>query len=197
MTALEHLVMTMSARPHLRLVTEEHVDEHSHGDLGQEPDLEGLYRRYAPYVATIAFRITGRDNDVDDLVSETFVEAIRSWHKLDRTRSLKGWLATVVTRAALKRLRRRRLRRRLGLEYGEAYEHVASPDASPEHRALLSAVYATLGKLPPEARVAWTLRYIDGEQIETIALRLEMSPATVKRRIASARARLEKEFSDD
>lgn len=158
------------------------------------PDLGALYRRYAPYVATIAFRMTGRDADVDDIVSETFYEAVRCWDRLEDRNQLKGWLATVAVRVAGKRLRRRRLRQRLGIERRAEYEEVASPDASPEQRALLARVYQALDRLPTEERFAWTLRHIEGEDLQTIAERLDLSLATVKRRIAAARTRLQKEL---
>jgi DNA-directed RNA polymerase specialized sigma24 family protein len=40
-------------------------------------DFDALYRRYAPYVAAIAARILGRDHELDDLVQDAFVNALR------------------------------------------------------------------------------------------------------------------------
>ena len=50
--------------PHLRVV----------GSGGEAPpisldDFDGIYRRYAPYVATIGLRILGKPDEVDDLAS--------------------------------------------------------------------------------------------------------------------------------
>src|SRR5690349_8645681 len=39
-------------------------------------DLDELYRRYAPYVAVIATRILGRDDELDDLVQDVFLGAL-------------------------------------------------------------------------------------------------------------------------
>jgi hypothetical protein len=44
-------------------------------------DLDTLFRRYASYVAAIAHRLLGRDDDVDDTVQEVFLAAIRGLHK--------------------------------------------------------------------------------------------------------------------
>src|SRR5690349_13223704 len=48
--------------------------------LEQALDLDGLFRRYAPYVAAIAHRLLGRDEDVDDTIQEVFVAAVRGVH---------------------------------------------------------------------------------------------------------------------
>jgi DNA-directed RNA polymerase specialized sigma24 family protein len=43
--------------------------------------------------------------------------------------------------------------------------------------------------------LAWTLRHIEGEDLETVALRCEVSLATAKRKIASAGERLRKDLA--
>src|SRR5688572_10280541 len=43
---------------------------------GEDWAREALFRRHAPMVAGMAFRLLGRDEDVDDLVQDSFVEAL-------------------------------------------------------------------------------------------------------------------------
>ena len=57
---------------------------------------------------------------------------------------------------------------------------------SPERRALLARVYQVLDKIAVEQRLAWTLRYVEGEKLERVAEQCGCSLATAKRRIASA-----------
>ncbi len=83
----------------------------------------------------------------------------------------------------------------LGFEESESYEHVASPDASPEQRALLARAYAVLDKLPAAERVAWVLHEMEGEKLEDVARHLGCSLATVKRRIVAAKKALEENLS--
>ena len=40
---------------------------------------------------------------------------------------------------------------------------------SPERRALLSRVYSALEQIPIDARLAWTLRYVEGQKLEQVA----------------------------
>jgi DNA-directed RNA polymerase specialized sigma24 family protein len=46
------------------------------------PGLDDLFQLYAPYVATIGFRLLGRDHELDDLVQDVFIEAHRGLHQL-------------------------------------------------------------------------------------------------------------------
>ena len=36
-----------------------------------------IYRRYAPYVAAVVLRLSGRSTELDDLVQDVFLEATR------------------------------------------------------------------------------------------------------------------------
>src|SRR5258708_2484860 len=73
-------------------------------------DLEAAFRRYSRYVAAVALRLLGRDDEVDDVVQEVFLAALRGMRRLREPEAVRGWLATVTVRIAGRRLRRRRLR---------------------------------------------------------------------------------------
>src|SRR5207253_3230020 len=72
-------------------------------------DLDSAYRRYARYVAAVALRLIGRDDEVDDVVQEVFLTALRKLGGLRDPEAIRGWLATVTVRVAGRRLRRRRM----------------------------------------------------------------------------------------
>ena len=73
-------------------------------------ELTELFRRYAPYVSTIGLRLLGRDDELDDLVQDVFIEAQRGLHGLRAPDAIKGWLARITVRRATRRLRARRVR---------------------------------------------------------------------------------------
>jgi len=153
--------------------------------------LEAVFRRYSSYVAAVAIRLLGRDDEVDDVVQEVFLVALRGLGRLREHEALKGWLATITVRIAGRRLRRRRLRGFFGLDRRPDYLEVASDEASPEERALLARVYRLLDELPVGERLAWTLRHVDGEPLDAVAQRCGCSLATAKRRIAAAQRKIE------
>jgi RNA polymerase sigma-70 factor (ECF subfamily) len=177
----------------LRLV---HDDDHA--SLVAEPlTFDAVYRQYSRHVAAIGLRLLGRDDAVDDLVQEVFVAALRGLHRVRDPGSVKGWLSIIAVRAARKRLRMRRLRywiRGSTEEDLAAIDRVASAAASPEQRALLASVLRVLDGVPVAERVAWTLRVLEEEPLESVATLCGCSLATAKRRVAAARQHIDKEL---
>jgi RNA polymerase sigma-70 factor (ECF subfamily) len=162
----------------------------------ERPSIETLYRQYARHVASIAFRLLGRDAEVDDLVQDVFVEALRGLSRVRAPDAIKGWLSIVTVRMARKRLRMRRVRGFLGLEHATGYDDVADASASPEERTFLRQLYAALDRVPVEARLAWTLRVLEERELDEVARLCGCSLATVKRRVADAQSRIEREVDD-
>jgi RNA polymerase sigma-70 factor (ECF subfamily) len=183
--------MTASLTP-LRLV------DLSKGDA-PEPALmtdAALFKRYAPYVARIGMRLLGRESDVDDLIQEVFLAAFKQREQLRDPSATKNWLATIAVRTARRQLRRRRMRQFVGLDTGGPALELHDPSLSPEKRALLGRVYEILDAMGVERRLAWTMRFVEGEKLEQVAERCGCSLATAKRRIAAAQALLQAEMDD-
>lgn len=160
-------------------------------------DLEQFFRRYAPYVARIGHRLLGRDDEVDDLIQDVFLAAHRGIRQIRDPDAVKGWLATVAVRQCRRRLRARRLRALLHLDAADDYYEVADRGASPEHRAMIAGVYRVLDRLPVDQRLAWTLRYVEGERLERVAELCGCSLATAKRRIKAAQDAITAAVNDD
>ncbi|MBN1608420.1 MAG: sigma-70 family RNA polymerase sigma factor [Polyangiaceae bacterium] len=155
-------------------------------DVYPQPlDPEKVYRRYAPYVAATAHRLLGGDQEVDDTVQEVFVIAVRGLRSVRDPGAVKGWLACIAVRVVRRRLRMRHARRLVGLDTPAALDP-ADWAASPEQRTLLLQVYRALELLPANERIAWALRYLQGERLEDVAAQCGCSLATAKRRIAAA-----------
>lgn len=166
------------------------------GEVLQGFDLDSLFRRYSSYVAAIAYRLLGREEDVDDTIQEVFLAAVRGVHAVRDPAAVRAWLARVTVRAARQRLRKRRLRSFLGLDEPATYDAVVDRSATAEQRALVARVYRVLDGLPANQRIAWSLRYIEGEALESVASLTGCSLATAKRRIAAAAVELEEAFAD-
>lgn len=166
--------------PRLRLVEDP-------APAARRPSLSELYARHSRYVAGIAFRLMGRDDEIEDVVQDVFFELLRRHKQLVDIESLGGWLSTVTVRIVGKKLRRRRLKLRLGfVQQEDDYERAASSDASPECKIELQRLYKALDRLGVDERLAWTLRHIEREKIDIVAERCDVSLATAKRRIARA-----------
>ena len=156
------------------------------GDAEASLSLDEAFRRYAGYVAAVATKLLGRDDEVNDVVQDVFIVALTGLEDLREPAAVKSWLATLTVRIASRKLRFRRLRSWVGLDRFAGYHGLVSASASPEQRALLAHVYSLLDRMPVGPRVAWTLRYVEGHDLDAVAQLCSCSLATAKRRIAAA-----------
>jgi RNA polymerase sigma-70 factor (ECF subfamily) len=157
---------------------------------------ESLYRRHAEFAFNLAVRIQGNANDVEDVVHDAFLKAQERLDDLRDSAAFRPWLGSIVVRMVRTRLRRRKLLGALGLTSPEPVEidSIAAADADPEARALLAQVYALLQTMAADERIAWTLRYVERHRLETVAVMMDCSLATAKRRIARAQRFLNDHF---
>jgi RNA polymerase sigma-70 factor (ECF subfamily) len=158
---------------------------------------EQVFRRYSTYVAAVAFRILGRDDQIDDVVQDVFMIALKQLNRLRDPDAVKSWLATITVRCSSRRLRLRRLRLLLGIDQAPRYEEVIAPTAHPETRVLLGQIYAFLDELPVEKRLAWILRHIQGEPLDEVARLCDCSLSAAKRRIDAADQALQRMLADE
>lgn len=160
-------------------------------------DLDVVFRQYALYVAAIAYRILGTRDELEDAVQDVFLTAHRTLATLRKPEAINSWLATVTVRVCQHRLRLRRLRRWLLLDSTSRPHDPPDQGASPETRAALNDIFRALESVPPAARVAWSLRVLQGERLERVAELTGCSLAAVKRRVAKAQAVLDRVIADE
>ena len=187
-----------SQQPHLRLVPSDAATPPRGPDGAQglaSPDappddpravVEDAFRRYAPLVASLGLRITALRDEIDDFVQEVFLRATRGIGGLRHQGATKAWLVSITINVARQRLRVRKLRKLVGIDNPTEYEELVDPSLSPEDRVLLTRMYRALDSMPINQRLAWSLRHIEGERLETVALLCGCSLATAKRRIVAA-----------
>lgn len=161
-----------------------------------EPTLADWFRRFAPYVARIGYRLLGRDEEVDDLVQDVFLAAHRGLVDARSEGAVRAWLMTVAVRIARKRLRRRRVLQFLHLDAREEPRREVAVEDSAGRRAQLVLLCKALDRLPVDGRIAWVLHCVEGETLEKVAETCGCSLATVKRRIRAAQEALEEEVGD-
>ena len=149
---------------------------------GNERAFATLYKRHVRYIAGVVHRVLGRDDELDDVLQEAFVDAHRALADLREHDGFRPWLARITIRRVHKRLARRHMMRRLA----SALEWVAPRVSDPSARAEVHALYRALDKLAPKLRIPWILHSIEGETLPDVARICEVSLATVKRRIAQA-----------
>ncbi|HEY8088311.1 MAG TPA: RNA polymerase sigma factor [Polyangiaceae bacterium] len=194
--------LMMATVPRLRLVGEATARGADDAALvggalrGNRSSEEAIYRAYAPAVLTLTTRLLGRRSDGEDATQDTFILAFQNMHQLRSPAALRPWLMRIAVSQVRRRFRKRRLLRTLGLYVGAddaTLESLVSSGASAEVRTDLAALDRVLGTLPANQRIAWMLRYVEGEQLEDVAQACGCSLATAKRRIAAADAQVHAE----
>lgn len=190
----KHLRIASSAAPEGPSASEVEPQVPQGPAMDVPPDLDQLFRRYARYVGAIGLRLLGRPEEVDDLVQDVFLGALKGIGDIRDAGAIKAWLATVTVRTARRRLRRRRLHGMLRLDGDYDYEAVADHRATPEQGAQISRLYEVLDQIPAAQRVVWTLRYVEGEHFPAVALLCGCSVSTAKRRAAAAAAAIDEAF---
>lgn len=159
---------------------------------GERAAEEAIYRRHVAYVAGMVLRLMADPTEAEDVVQDTFTLALEQLPRLRDGSSLRAWLAQIAVSQMNRRFRRRRLMRLLGLQ-GDvvvAFDAIASRDAPPDVTSELAALGRAVGALPPNDRIAWSLRHIEGATLPEVAAACACSLATAKRRIAAADARV-------
>jgi RNA polymerase sigma-70 factor (ECF subfamily) len=149
---------------------------------------EALYRKYVHAVFGLALRLSGQRADAEDIVQDTFAEALRDIQQVRDRGALRSWLMSVAVHQVHRRFRRRRLLRVLGLDRTDepAMDALASSDATAEQRLELRLLGQVLAALPVNERLAWSLRYVEGCSLDEVARYCDCSLATAKRRITRA-----------
>ncbi|HWZ91588.1 MAG TPA: sigma-70 family RNA polymerase sigma factor [Polyangiaceae bacterium] len=181
----------MLPKPHLRLVAP------ALGVARGVPvTFEALFGNYSGYVARVAARLLGSgDAELDDVVQDVFWLASRRIAKIPDLVQARGWLATVTTRVVRRKLQRRRFRALFHAAPGSA--EIPARGATAEEHALLARLYEVLDRLPTEQRLAWALRFLEGEPLDAVAAACGCSLSTAKRRVAAAKSVIDEVFRDD
>ncbi|HEY8946979.1 MAG TPA: sigma-70 family RNA polymerase sigma factor [Polyangiaceae bacterium] len=153
---------------------------------------EALFVRYGKYVLGLSHRLLAHPAEAEDLAQDAFVQAFTRLDSLKNPQAFAAWLGRIVVHTAHKRLRRRRLLARLGLARAEPTDPDAlvSPNAPADVASDLKRLYAVLNELGAEERIALVLRRVEGLGLSEIAEQMDVSLATVKRRLVAAEARL-------
>jgi len=156
-----------------------------------------------------ALRILGNPQDAEDVLQETYTKALRSLPQFEGRSSLATWLYRIAVNEALMLVRKRKLG-------SVSVEDATSDDDTvddldrdsmeitdwcclPEGELLSSEARQFMDKaiqnLPPNLRVVFVMRDLEGFTIQDTAEALNLSENNVKTRLLRARLRLRQELS--
>lgn len=160
------------------------------------PHMEAVYR--------FALRLArGREEDANDLVQDTFVQAVRAWHTYTRGTNCRAWLFTICRNLFLRGEERRHRRPELAESEIDAdveamavtavFSEVAAADPEQEFFSSFvdGEVMAAIDALPEPFREVLVLSDLQGLTYPEICEVLDVPVGTVKSRLFRGRRLLQ------
>lgn len=146
---------------------------------------------YTPYLSAVAWNAMGpaaSAEDVEEVVSDTFLILWSRRDSLQPEQGLKSWLAAVARNRAVDRLRSARPAF-LPLEEAGAADG-STPEGELERRMFADALRRAVEGLPPPDDQLVLRFYYEEEQLKDIARDLGLSVTAAKSRLCRARRKL-------
>jgi RNA polymerase sigma-70 factor (ECF subfamily) len=160
---------------------------------GDQAAFDELVRATYADTYTLAFRLTGNEEDARDVVQESYLRAYRGLKRFRGDAQFSTWLYRITANCASTHLTRRRRHRHEEL-LDDATVVDTRPDIDPEARAeaalLRSKLDSALHDLPPRLRAVVVLRDVYDLPHEAIAAELGISESAAKVRLHRARRKL-------
>jgi RNA polymerase sigma-70 factor (ECF subfamily) len=169
---------------------------------------EALVATYGDRVYRLAIRITGNEQDAEEVMQDAFWTATRKIDTFKGESAFGSWLYRVTANAAYQKLRGRHGRRHeVPLDdaapaqdgdsqrsvHGDWSAKIEEPAVQAELRAVLTAA---INDLPGDYRVAFVLHDVEGLSNPEIAETLNISLPAVKSRVHRSRLFLRRRLAD-
>ncbi|CAB4529606.1 unannotated protein [freshwater metagenome] len=156
----------------------------------------------ATYVQTytLAFRLTGHQEDARDVTQEAYLRAYRGLSKFRGESQFSTWMYRVTANCAATQMQRRNRHRHGDLREGDEFIDTATaynPELRAEAGDLRSRLLLALDTLPAKLRAVVVLRDVYEMSHEDIACELGISTTAAKVRLHRARHRLRSELFPD
>lgn len=156
---------------------------------GDEDGFREIVDRHSRAVYQLAYRITGRAEDAEDVVQDTFIKAFRQLGSFEARSSVATWLHRIGANCAIDLVRRRR-----PFEVAEASDvldqRAAGGSPSPadlvESAGIQRRIEATMAELSAKERAAFVMRHFQDSSIDDIASALGMNTSAAKHAVFRA-----------
>jgi RNA polymerase sigma-70 factor, ECF subfamily len=157
---------------------------------GDEEAFRVLVERHGRSIYRLAYRMTGRPEDAEDVVQETFVRAYRQLSRFEARSNFATWLYRIGFNCAIDYMRARPHR-----ESAESHETLERLTPGSEAPSIDDLVYAgeigarvqeALNALSTQERAAFLMRHYHGCSIEEICNALDLKTNAAKHSIFRA-----------
>jgi RNA polymerase sigma-70 factor (ECF subfamily) len=165
-----------------------------------ENNFEEVVSHYSPVLFRVALRRLRNVQDAEDAVQDALLSAHKYIGQFQGRSRLSTWLTTIVSNAALQKLRRHSRYEMLSLEHNREEEGISwkeelrdagpNPEAYCARREMDEKLHHALEQLSPKLRIAIQLYDLDGVSMREAANTLGVSKGAMKSRVKRARESL-------
>ncbi len=161
---------------------------------GDDEAFRRLVERHSHALFRLVYRMTGNEQDAEDLVQETFLRAHRQLGRFEARAGFSTWLHRIAANAAIDLLRGRRRQTRTiepcGDDSNELLASLPSSSPAPDHAAghaeVRRQVESALDELTPIERAAFVFRHFEHKSIEEIGATLRLGNSAAKQAVFRA-----------
>ncbi len=159
---------------------------------GDSEAFRALVEQHSRSAFRLAFRMTGNEQDAEDVVQESFIKAYRQLGRFESRANFGTWLYRIVANCSVDLMRAKQARHDQvrGDSIDEAVELPAADLPGPERLAhsaeIESRVQSALGGLSALERAAFTLRHYEGRSIDEIGATLGLGTSAAKHSVFRA-----------
>jgi RNA polymerase sigma-70 factor (ECF subfamily) len=145
-------------------------------------DLQELIDSHGDRLLRSACLLCGNETEAQDLVQETYVQALKSAHRFRGDSAVYTWLHGILLNLCRRHLRKQK---RLVFEEERVLKETIQPSLADEmdRDFCATGLARAVQKLSPEHREVIVLRYYEELKIEEIARQTGVSKGTVKSRL--------------
>ncbi|MEO8258670.1 MAG: sigma-70 family RNA polymerase sigma factor [Acidobacteriota bacterium] len=151
-----------------------------------------LVERHSHSVFRLAFRMTGNEQDAEDVVQESFLRAFKQLGRFESRANFGTWLYRIVANCSVDLMRTRQARQNQGrMDSLDELDNPAPADGPTPERLAQSTeigrrVAAALAGLSPLERAAFILRHFEGQSIDEISRALGLRTSATKHSVFRA-----------
>ena len=176
---------------------------------GSRAAFDALVRQYDQAVLRLALRLTGSEQDAQDIHQEAFLKAYRYLANFRFECSFYTWIYRIATNLCLDHLRRRKSRREEQAVVldgrGEELDLLgnvsddrsgANPARELDRKLLGEKIQEALGRLTPRERMVFELKHYQGLKLRAIGEMLQTTEETAKNTLFRATRKLRLQLAE-
>jgi RNA polymerase sigma-70 factor, ECF subfamily len=166
-----------------------------------------LVDRHGRSLYRLAYRMTGNQQDSEEIVQETFLRAYKALERFEMRSNFGTWIYRIAVNRTLDFLNAKRTQ----MQEKDAYQITDEPDPErsreiqveasqpgPERLFISTEMKAkmaqALGSLTPVERVAFTMRHMEGRSVDEISQALKVKNSAAKNTIFRAVKKLRQQL---